>query len=118
MPRQSNGSEAPSVMVYSCRLPRGGPWDGLGGGEQSDQGHRRARRVLRERPQALQETVREGRAPVRVQEAPALREAQRAAKAEGARRAQEGEAARADVRLAAGPLLTRARPRPPMDGSQ
>src|SRR5262244_122396 len=94
-------------MVYSYRLPRCSPGVGLEGGEQCDQGHRRARRVLRERSQALQEAVREGRAPLRVQEAPALREAECTEEAEGASSAQEGKAARADVRLAAAALLTR-----------
>src|SRR2546425_8081346 len=72
----------------------------LGGGERSDQGHHRARRVLRERAQAVQEAVREGRAPVGVQEATALREAQRPAQAEGPRRPQESQASRTDGRLA------------------
>src|SRR3989454_8298806 len=70
------------------------------GGERSDQGHHRARRVLRERAQAVQEAVREGRAPVGVQEATALREAQRPAQAEGPRRPQESQASRTDGRLA------------------
>src|ERR1700682_4396914 len=86
-------------MVYSghlCTRPTT-PWRG----EPSDQGHRRARRILRKRAEAVQKTVREGRAPVGVQEAPTLRETQRSAQAEGPRRTQEGEAAGADGRLAA-----------------
>src|SRR5438552_10633120 len=75
-------------------------------GERSDQGHRRARRVLRKRAQALQEAVREGRAPVGVQEATALREAQRPPETKGAGGPQEGQAPRADVRLVAVALLT------------
>src|SRR5439155_1601842 len=84
-------------VVYSCCLsrrssrPEGGP---------CDQGHRRARRIFRKRPQALQEAVREGRAPLRIQKASALRKAQRSAQAQGPRRPQEGQAARTDVRLA------------------
>src|SRR3990172_7249816 len=74
------------------------------GGAQRDQGHRRARRVLRERAQALQEAVREGRAPVGVQEAPALREAERPAEAQSPRCPQEGQAAGTGVRLASAAL--------------
>src|SRR5438445_186383 len=84
-------------VVYSCCLsrissrPEGGP---------CDQGHRRDRRIFRKRPQALQEAVREGRAPLRIQKASALRKAQRSAQAQSPRRPQEGQAARTDVRLA------------------
>src|SRR2546422_641493 len=84
-------------VVYSCCLSgdpavlRGGP---------CDQGHRRARRIFRKRPQALQEAVRKGRAPLRIQKASALRKAQRSAQAQSPRRPQEGQAARTDVRLA------------------
>src|SRR5882672_7463646 len=86
-------------MVYSEHLPTRPATPRRG--EPSDQGHRRARRILRKRAEAVQEAVREGRAPVGVQEASTLREAQRSAQAEGPRRAQEGEAAGADGRLAA-----------------
>src|SRR5712692_5724544 len=86
------------VVVYPT-----GPLD-RGGREQSDQSHRRARRILRERAQALQEAVREGRALVRIQEASALREAQREAQAQSAGGSQKGQAARAVLRLAPAPL--------------
>src|SRR3990172_4606651 len=86
------------------------------GGAQGDQSHRRTRRILRERAQALQEAVREGGPPVRVQEAAALREAERPAEAQGPRRAQEGEATGADVRL--GPGGTRTPPALPPPGRE
>src|SRR5581483_1046169 len=91
----------------------GGPWYKLcvypgvcpvirrKGGRARDEGHRGARRVLRERPQALQEAVREGGAPLRTEEAAALREAERPAEAQGAGGPQEGEATGALPRLVA-----------------
>src|SRR3990167_3066847 len=87
------------------------------GGAQRDQGRRRARRVLRERAQALQEAVREGRAPVGVQEAPALREAERPAETQSPRRPQEGQAAGTDVRLASA-ALPGTPPDPPSPGRE
>src|SRR5207249_2615345 len=94
------------IVVYpECGLIRKG--------EQRHQGHRRARRVLRERPQALQKTMRESRALVGVQEASALREAQRSAEAESPRRPQEGQAARTDVRVAAALRVARRHSRDP-----
>src|SRR4029453_10922716 len=66
------------------------------------QGHRGARRVLRERTEALQEAVREGRAHVGAAQAAALREAQRQAEAEEARGAEEDKETRAVLRLVSG----------------
>src|SRR5438552_7441991 len=57
--------------------------------------------------------MRESRALVGVQEASALREAQRSAEAESPRRPQEGQAARTDVRLAAALLDVRRHSRDP-----
>src|SRR5262245_42532787 len=51
------GSGRVLPMVYSYRLRARRSWEQAGGGESSDQGHRRARRVLRERVEALQEAV-------------------------------------------------------------
>ena len=56
---------------------------------------------LRPTAQALQEAVREGWAPLRTEEAPALREAERPAEAEGAGGPQEGQATGAVHGLAA-----------------
>src|SRR5439155_735589 len=67
----------------------------------SDEGYCRARRELRERAQALQEAVREGRAHVGAPEAPALREAQRQAQAQDPGRSQEGQETGAVLRLVA-----------------
>src|SRR4030095_5897551 len=58
---------APGILSLVIR------WCGRPEGELLlDQGRRRARRVFRERAQAIQETVRESRPPLRVQEASAL----------------------------------------------